>query len=226
MPKSMRRTSRRVGVEDEEAQSASGPSSSFRRYSSIASRQGSYRGSSCRYPASCFQGAASAATLNSVSFAPAFTRVRTWSASRSTASAGVAPSAIRPTDSPPAPVTRYLLPVTGSIMTETSTGYPPFSSTYRNSFYRGHSGAGRAPPRSRTPCERVGPHFPSRSFAVQRAWMMSKRWGGFDRSTTNTSLPCRVSTDISASALRCLRFLLFKAGLRRAPSALSYRQRP
>ncbi len=61
------------------------------------------------------------ATLNSAGLAPACRRVRTCSASRSMASAAVAPSAVRPTERPPAPVARYPLPLNGSMMTGTST---------------------------------------------------------------------------------------------------------
>jgi hypothetical protein len=82
---------RDVGIEDVEAHNASWSSSRFLRCSSIALCQGSNSGSSRRYPASYFQGAASAATVSSASFAPAFWRVRTCSASRSMASVMVAP---------------------------------------------------------------------------------------------------------------------------------------
>jgi hypothetical protein len=62
-----------VCVEHEEAHSASTSSSSCRRFFSIASRQDSKSGSSRRYPASCFHGAGSGATLISASVAPALT---------------------------------------------------------------------------------------------------------------------------------------------------------
>ena len=59
------------------------------------------------------------------------------------ASAAVAPSAVNPTESPPAPVTGYPLAVTGSMMTGTSTACPLFSTQLRTrSFYTGDKRAG------------------------------------------------------------------------------------
>src|ERR1700678_2107085 len=61
------------------------------------------------------------------------------------ASAGDAPSAVPPTERPPAPVTRYPLPVTGSAITGSFIQDLPVSCSPGHAFYPGGRRPGSAP---------------------------------------------------------------------------------